>query len=385
MFRNTRRRTAQIALASAVCSAAPALAQIGTAFTYQGIITDAGAPANGVYDVQFRAFNAPVGGTEYPGARVCALDVPVTDGLFTVPVDFGNIFAGGPVWIEIRVQADAAVSCGALNSVTPLSPRQAATPTPNSLFSNSTRGLSVHVGNTRNLSIDVNGNVAQRSGADAVPLPVAYSNAGDWFSLRTDQGTERWRIRRNGGDLAFAGDAGSGATDRVRFGLTANAALTVFGTTTTNVLTITGGADIAEPFNIQPPESTPDLEVTPGMVVSIDPTRLGELRVSSSAYDTAVAGIVSGANGVNTGLTLTHTGSVADGKHPVALTGRVWVLADADANGPISPGNLLTTATTPGHAMRATDRDRSGGATLGKAMSSLESGRGYVLVLVNLH
>lgn len=385
MFRNTNRRTAQIALAAAMCSTAPAFAQIGTAFTYQGVLNDAGAPANGVYDLQFRAFNAPVGGTELQGGRICVMDVAVTDGLFTVPVDFGNLFTGGPVWIEIRVQADAAVTCGALNSVTPLAPRQAATPTPNSLFSNATRGLSVHTSNTKSLSIDINGNVAQRSGADTVPLPVAYSNAGDWFSLRTDQGTERWRIRRSGGDLAFAGDGGSGVTDRVRFGLSANAALTVLGTTTTNVLTITGGADIAEPFNIQPPESTPDLAVTPGMVVSIDPTRLGELRVSSSPYDTTVAGIVSGANGVGTGLTLTHTGSVADGKHPVALTGRVWVLADADANGPITPGNLLTTATTPGHAMKVTDRDRSGGAALGKAMSSLESGRGYVLVLVNLH
>jgi len=48
------------------------------------------------------------------------------------------------------------------------------------------------------------------------------------------------------------------------------------------------------------------------------------------------------------------------------------------------PGDLLTTSDTPGHAMRATDRTRAYGATIGKAMSSLKDGRGLVLVLVSL-
>lgn len=161
----------------------------------------------------------------------------------------------------------------------------------------------------------------------------------------------------------------------------AGAALTVGGNLQTTILTIVGGADIAEPFNIH--ADSPIATIRPGMVVSIDPARTGELRVASTAYDHTVAGIISGANGVNPGLTLAQPGSIADGKHPVAMTGRVWVLADA-ASSPIRPGDLLTSSDNPGHAMKATDRSRAGGATIGKAMSSLDAGTGYVLVLVNL-
>lgn len=119
------------------------------------------------------------------------------------------------------------------------------------------------------------------------------------------------------------------------------------------------------------------------MVVVIDADKVGELKVSSKAYDHAVAGIISGANGVNTGLTLTQKGSVADGTLPIANVGRVWCYVDADANGAIRAGDLLTTSDTPGHAMKA-DSTSANGAVLGKAMSGLESGKGMVLVLVGL-
>jgi hypothetical protein len=143
------------------------------------------------------------------------------------------------------------------------------------------------------------------------------------------------------------------------------------------ILEIRGGSDIAEPFDI-------DGDPLPGMVVSIDPHRVGKMRIADSAYDTRVAGIISGAGGVNPGLTLTQEGSVADGEHPVALSGRVWCYVDADAGGPVEAGDLLTSSPTPGHAMKATDTGRAHGAVIGKAMSSLDEGRGLVLVLVNL-
>jgi hypothetical protein len=76
-------------------------------------------------------------------------------------------------------------------------------------------------------------------------------------------------------------------------------------------------------------------------------------------------------------------GSVADGAHPVALSGRVYCLVDA-GYGAIKPGDLITTSNTPGHGMIATDYDRARAAVIGKAMSSLDEGKGLVLVLVNL-
>jgi hypothetical protein len=144
------------------------------------------------------------------------------------------------------------------------------------------------------------------------------------------------------------------------------------------IMRITGGADIAEPFRISGESPRP------GMVVSIDPSQPGQLTLSHAAYDRKVAGVISGAGGVHTGLMLGQAGSLASGDHPVALSGRVYCWCDS-VNGQIEPGDLLTTSTVPGHAMKVTDFDLSSGAVVGKAMTRLDSGRGLVLVLVNLH
>jgi len=149
------------------------------------------------------------------------------------------------------------------------------------------------------------------------------------------------------------------------------------GTTTTKVLVITGGADLAEPFPVVNQQATP-----PGAVVVIDEKNPGKLKISDKAYDTRVAGVVSGAGGVNPGLTLQQEGVLADGIN-VALTGRVYVFASTQ-NGQILPGDLLTTSDLAGHAMKATDKTKSFGTIVGKAMTSLENGEGLVLVLVNL-
>ncbi len=148
---------------------------------------------------------------------------------------------------------------------------------------------------------------------------------------------------------------------------------TAAGDGSVKTLTITGGADIAEPFDL----GGENLE--PGTVLIIDEDHTGRLRESSESYDRRVAGVVSGAGGINPGLSLSQPGVNAGG-HPVALAGRVYVKATA----PVRAGDLLTTSEVPGHAMRAGDSTRTHGAVLGKAMSSLKSGRGLVLVLVSL-
>jgi hypothetical protein len=148
------------------------------------------------------------------------------------------------------------------------------------------------------------------------------------------------------------------------------------GTFTVKVLQITGGSDIAEPFNL----STKD--IPKGAVVVIDEDVPGQLKLSGRPYDTRVAGIISGANGINPGLSLHQQGALEGGEN-VALSGRVYALADASL-GAINPGDLLTTSSTPGHCMKVTDHAKAQGAIIGKAMSSLEKGKGMVLVLVSL-
>jgi hypothetical protein len=146
----------------------------------------------------------------------------------------------------------------------------------------------------------------------------------------------------------------------------------------TATLTIRGGADLAEPFNI----SVNNKGVPLGAVVVIDDQNPGQLKISDLPYDTHVAGIISGANGVNPGIQMHQQGLLEGGKN-VALTGRVYVQADA-SNGAIRPGDLLTTSSTPGCAMRVSDHARAAGAILGKAMTGLNQGQGMVLVLVTL-
>jgi hypothetical protein len=148
------------------------------------------------------------------------------------------------------------------------------------------------------------------------------------------------------------------------------------GKVSTCSLQIRGGCDLAEPFQMS------DKDLPKGAVVVIDDTNPGHLRLSESAYDTRVAGIISGANGVNPGISL-HQEGVMEGGQNVALSGRVYVQADA-SNGAIKPGDLLTTSATPGRAMKVADHGKAQGAIIGKAMSPLKEGKGMVLVLVTL-
>jgi hypothetical protein len=153
--------------------------------------------------------------------------------------------------------------------------------------------------------------------------------------------------------------------------------LDVAGTAAANVIKIRGGSDLAERF-----EANSTSIIEPGTLMVIDDEHPGQLMPSQEAYDTKVAGIVSGAGGIVSGLTLQQEG-LMEGNIVVAIAGRVYVKAEARSSA-IKPGDLLTTSDIPGYAMKATDRQRAQGAIIGKAMSELKEGTGLVLVLVNL-
>jgi hypothetical protein len=152
------------------------------------------------------------------------------------------------------------------------------------------------------------------------------------------------------------------------------------GIVSVKVLEITG-ADLSEQYTVRSEHS--GMSPSPGKVVSIDPRNPGDMVVSHTAYDRKVAGIISGAGDISIGMLMGKEDQGFDSKNPVALTGRVYCLADA-SNGIIKPGDLLTTSNVPGHAMKVSNYERAQGAILGKAMSSLEEERGLVLVLVTL-
>lgn len=103
---------------------------------------------------------------------------------------------------------------------------------------------------------------------------------------------------------------------------------------------------------------------------------------SATAYDTAVAGVVS----AQPGLLL---GEGSPSKEMIATTGRVYVHATA-ANGAIGVGDLLVTSSESGMAMRSEPIDVGGvkihrpGTLIGKALEPLQLGDGEILVLLSL-
>ncbi|MEM7309689.1 MAG: hypothetical protein AAF682_23640 [Planctomycetota bacterium] len=211
--------------------------------------------------------------------------------------------------------------------------------------------------------------------ADYLAARIKSHNAGV-----SDSGDLRFQVNDGSGiydgmRLTADGDLGVGVTDPTAK-LDVAGAIRVRGTTETEILTITGGADIVEGFE------TVGAAPEPGTVMVIDTHSAGALTVSTRPHDIRVAGVVSGAGGIRAGLRLGQEGAL-DGETPVAMTGRVYVRCSTE-NGAIRPGDLLTTAELDGHAMRVDDPARASGAMIGKAMTALEGGTGLVLVLVNL-
>jgi hypothetical protein len=101
---------------------------LGTSFTYQGYLEDMDGPASGVYDFQFRLYDADTG-TGQIGPQVDKGDINLSDGYFTVSLDFyATAFAGQKRWLEIDVKPDAE------STFTTLAPRQEITGAPYALF-----------------------------------------------------------------------------------------------------------------------------------------------------------------------------------------------------------------------------------------------------------
>jgi hypothetical protein len=139
-----------------------------------------------------------------------------------------------------------------------------------------------------------------------------------------------------------------------------------------------GGADFAE--SMEPVVDKDGHE--PGDVLVIAANRSRAVDRAAEPYSTRVAGIYSTKPGV---LATSH--GMDDPRLlteiPMAIVGIVQCKVSAE-NGSIERGDLLVTSSTPGHAMKGTDRARMIGAVVGKALEPLPSGKGVIQVLVTL-
>jgi hypothetical protein len=122
------------------------VAPMGTAFTYQGRLLDEDAPAEGLYDFEFRLYDDPDTGSQQ-GTTNTIDDLDVIDGYFVVELDFGSdVFTGDARWLHIAVRPGEVSDPN--EYYTYLSPRQKVAPVPYAL---QTRG--VFVDNSGNVGI----------------------------------------------------------------------------------------------------------------------------------------------------------------------------------------------------------------------------------------
>ena len=169
-----------------------ALTAVGSAFTYQGRLTDSGSPANAAYDFQFLLYDTLTGGAQIGSTQVVG-DLAVTNGLFTTTMDFGGTaFDGNARWLEIQVRPG--VSTG---TYTVLSPRQPITATPYALWAKAAGGIGVPFSAT-----------GTTTGAASL-FDLQQSGTGVGISAEAPSGTG---ASFTGATGVFAGGAGAATT-----------------------------------------------------------------------------------------------------------------------------------------------------------------------------
>jgi len=137
-------------------------------------------------------------------------------------------------------------------------------------------------------------------------------------------------------------------------------------------------ADAAEDFSVHPDHEN---AARPGTVMVLHED--GRIEPSSKPYDTRVVGVVAGAGDYRPGLVMDRQEVSDEPRVPISVMGKVSVRADA-SYGEIRAGDLLTTSATPGAAMKVSDTTQAFGAVIGKALTPLREGEGWVNLLISM-
>jgi len=206
-----------------------------TTFTYQGKLTDNGSPTNSNYDLQFKLFDSAdfVTGNQV-GSTIIKPAVVVTNGIFTVELDFGaGLFTGAARFLEIGVRL-----AGSPNAFSVLSPRQVVTSAPYAVRSASAANAdnatqlggsppSGFIQNTSSQQASTNFNISGTGTANVLNAGIQFSLAG-------------FRILSNGGSHNLFAGVGAGPSttgccnsffgDQAGFSTTTGSSNSFFGT-----------------------------------------------------------------------------------------------------------------------------------------------------------
>jgi hypothetical protein len=199
-----------------------------SSFTYQGKVFDSGIAANGNYDFQFKLFDLLNAGTQQ-GTTITLPSVVVTNGIFTVQLDFGAAaFSGANRFLEISLK-----SAGSPSPYTVLAPRQPISSTPyaiKSLNAATADGLSVACVNCVTSSQIQSVQGSQITGT----LPVGSIPPGSSYYIHnstSQQATSNFNISGNG---TAAGTLSANAvSSSTQYNIGGNRVLTVTGNANT--------------------------------------------------------------------------------------------------------------------------------------------------------
>jgi len=228
------------------------------------------------------------------------------------------------------------------------------------------------------------------SGATSYVVQRAAGQNGTFVQIASPSGTSFDDTGVTPGQLycyrlASCDSTGCGAPSPIEMG---NASTTITGTSSVFRVTASGevradggwyggglylgSADVAEWVSVSGP-------VEPGTVLELDPQQPGAYRRSQTPCSTLVAGVVSSQPGMVLGGT-----ESAEGYALLALSGIVPVKV-TNEGGPIQPGDLLVSSSTPGYAMRWAGDGSCPCTLVGKALEPMTDERGVISVLLTAH
>ncbi len=155
---------------------------VGTAFTFQGQLKDAGAAANGVYDIQYSLWRDATSNDpgEQVGPLLLACDRTIVDGLVTTQLDFGTgVFNGEACWLQINIRVSESPGCDP-GEYTALLPRQSLTAAPYALYAlNAPGGSGSWTASGDNIYNNNAGYVGIGTGSPSSTLHVRDTGSGD--------------------------------------------------------------------------------------------------------------------------------------------------------------------------------------------------------------
>ena len=370
-------------------------APLGTAFSFQGSLTDKGQPANATYDFIFALYDAASGGTVV-GSPLTMGGIAVSKGQFTVVLDFGTgIFTGAARWLEISVRTQNK------GDYTTLTPRQALTPTPYALYADRFSGKMS--GNSEVAILNIN-NTYSGEGLGGAGCISAFSmlkndstimaisggtGSRAIFGITTSNNTDGilgWADLGTSNSNAIHGYARGPNSTGVFGQADQSGGIGVRGSGVLHDFYATGANSNFGPFTgaheVRLSEEFPQ-NIKPGMIVSVTgqnririkengapslSSTLPTIKLSNQAADKAVFGVLVAEGPLPTG----HWYSAEEGERFAIVNalgeGRVWV---SNINGDIKAGDYITTSTIPGYGQLQGD-DLLRSFTLGKAIETVD-------------